>query len=280
MGHRVKLAEAANLLRLGSLPRGTRGAHIRLLQSALHEAGYDPGLVDGVFGPRTQRALEFWIAAGRDLDDRQLRVFRPPHPNALDLSPSERYGDRYGRKPTVIVLHWPGFVGDAHRLHKVMARPTSRTSTHWGVDEVAAYQYLPHKARAWHASWANRFSIGVDICQGVLLEHERGERDIGREVEPAVNTSGRGPRRALTLDPRIARNARALVDMLCDELNIPRVCPRGPDGRVTHDHVFSEHPGFEGWSGVVGHHHVDAGKWDVAPWWSQIFDGTELGDPA
>ena len=47
--------------------------HVRELQQALATAGYDPGPVDGIFGPRTKSALRKYIAVP------------PPHvPSASD----------------------------------------------------------------------------------------------------------------------------------------------------------------------------------------------------
>ena len=41
-----------------TLSIGARGPQVQLLQLALQRAGYDPGGTDGVFGPRTQAALQ------------------------------------------------------------------------------------------------------------------------------------------------------------------------------------------------------------------------------
>jgi spore coat assembly protein SafA len=39
------------------LSYGSRGPHVRTLQQALKDQGYDPGPVDGIFGPRTEQAV-------------------------------------------------------------------------------------------------------------------------------------------------------------------------------------------------------------------------------
>ena len=36
--------------------------HVREVQQALADAGYDPGPIDGIFGPRTKSALRKYIA--------------------------------------------------------------------------------------------------------------------------------------------------------------------------------------------------------------------------
>jgi len=43
-------------------PKQSRTAHVRELQEALVQAGYDPGPVDGKFGPRTKAALRKYVA--------------------------------------------------------------------------------------------------------------------------------------------------------------------------------------------------------------------------
>jgi peptidoglycan hydrolase-like protein with peptidoglycan-binding domain len=43
-------------------PKQSRAAHVRELQEALVQAGYDPGPVDGILGPRTKAALRKYVA--------------------------------------------------------------------------------------------------------------------------------------------------------------------------------------------------------------------------
>ena len=42
------------------LQNGSRGAEVTTLQEMLAAAGFDPGVVDGVFGPNTEAALRLW----------------------------------------------------------------------------------------------------------------------------------------------------------------------------------------------------------------------------
>jgi hypothetical protein len=46
----------------GAAPQRARPKHVRELQQALTSAGYDPGPIDGKFGPRTKAALRKYIA--------------------------------------------------------------------------------------------------------------------------------------------------------------------------------------------------------------------------
>jgi hypothetical protein len=41
---------------------GARTSHVREVQQTLLAAGYDPGLIDGIMGPRTKAALRKYIA--------------------------------------------------------------------------------------------------------------------------------------------------------------------------------------------------------------------------
>ena len=41
---------------------GARTSHVREVQEALAAAGYDPGPIDGIMGPRTKAALRKYIA--------------------------------------------------------------------------------------------------------------------------------------------------------------------------------------------------------------------------
>ncbi len=41
---------------------GVRASHVREVQQALRDAGYDPGPIDGIMGPRTGSALRRYIA--------------------------------------------------------------------------------------------------------------------------------------------------------------------------------------------------------------------------
>jgi hypothetical protein len=53
----------------GTLRHGSRGESVRALQDQLRTAGFDPGTSDGVFGPRTERAVrEFQASRGLEVD--------------------------------------------------------------------------------------------------------------------------------------------------------------------------------------------------------------------
>lgn len=183
---------------------------------------------------------------------------------------------RTREEPRVLVLHWGSHSAD--RLANYFRTTDRAVSAHWAVDESGAYQMLDHRLRAYHAGWINRYSIGLDVTMQPPISNEQRYRDMGRQLEIIDNPTNRGDRRIIRLDDRIADNMRALVFALCSEYDIPLVVPRGLDGKVRHDVVFTDSRELGNFSGVVGHHHVDRRKWDIAPYWGQIFDGTALGD--
>jgi GH24 family phage-related lysozyme (muramidase) len=68
-----------------TLRQGSRGQHVRRVQQAVATAGFDPGPVDGVFGPRTRAALRaFQQAKGLQADGivgpRTWAALLPPEP--------------------------------------------------------------------------------------------------------------------------------------------------------------------------------------------------------
>lgn len=42
--------------------KATSSTHVRELQEALQQSGYDPGPIDGIMGPRTKAALRQYVA--------------------------------------------------------------------------------------------------------------------------------------------------------------------------------------------------------------------------
>lgn len=51
------------------LQRGSRGPEVRDVQRRLHELGYEPGPVDGIFGPRTEQAVRAFQRDAQLRDD-------------------------------------------------------------------------------------------------------------------------------------------------------------------------------------------------------------------
>jgi len=53
------------LSRSGNLKRGSRGQAVRALQTILQNKNFDPGTIDGIFGPNTERAVKSFQTAQR-----------------------------------------------------------------------------------------------------------------------------------------------------------------------------------------------------------------------
>ena len=113
--------------------------------------------------------------------------FRADSPlvDAIHASPNME-PRRGGRRPTILLLHYTGMM-DATRAIDWLARPESRVSCHYVVDEAGRVtQMVAENMRAWHAGvsyWAgerdiNSASIGIEI-------HNPG-RELGYPDFPAA----------------------------------------------------------------------------------------------
>lgn len=76
-----------------ALELGARGSQVRALQNSLKSNGFDPGGADGVFGPRTQRAVEQFQAA------RGLKVDGQVGEETTTALRRERNSDRFDTTP-------------------------------------------------------------------------------------------------------------------------------------------------------------------------------------
>jgi len=242
---------------------------VQIAQRALASAGYDSGPVDGIIGPRTRAA--YARARADHMAYGALRIIRCDEEGGADLRAREDGGPHEGRTyyaptsdpPQVVVWHWTAGQTTAHGLVGSFRR--SRLSSHYAIDATGIYELLPPKFRGWHATWINRVAIGVDICQPVRAERLGEARDAGYDCKIMPNPSSRGERNCLSLDPRVAAKARWLAEYLSDTYNIPLITP------VSSDVQWTSTRGLGAWSGHVGHHHVSASKWDIAPWMDYIF---------
>jgi hypothetical protein len=198
-----------------------------------------------------------------------------PRGGKYDITPNKKFATSR-RTPRVLVLHWGSH--SALQLTQYFRTTTRAVSAHWAVDETGCWQMLEHANRAYHAGWINTYSVGFDIACQPVRDRYVDYKNRGRDIKVINNPTNRGDKVILSLDPRIAENVRLMTFYLCEQLNIPLVAPRDANGKVRHDVVFRDEKALGNWSGVIGHHHCDSGKWDVAPWWGTLFDGTPLGD--
>jgi len=182
-----------------------------------------------------------------------------------------------GRDIRNVTIHWGGLY--PKHCRDVLANRD--LSSHFGTGRNIVYQWLNVSHKGWHAGWDNKLSIGIDICQQPVDSRYDYYTGRGYEVERASNTTGRGNKRIITLDPFTAKATRTLVLSLCKTFGIPLQAPRGADGKQSSGDVYHGvlPKAFvqKTFRGVVGHHHLSKTKWDVACWWDQIFEGTPLG---
>jgi peptidoglycan hydrolase-like protein with peptidoglycan-binding domain len=71
-----------------SLSVGSRGTNVRELQQRLASAGFNPGKADGIFGPKTQRAVEAFQRSNRLDDDGKVGPLTSRALDTFEPSPS------------------------------------------------------------------------------------------------------------------------------------------------------------------------------------------------
>lgn len=257
---------------------GDKSSTIGKIQTAIANAGlYSRSAIDSTYGPNTKRAIDDYIEAyeltktGKIttiLDSENLDFRTTNDLGKVPLRPGN--GSRYSMSKSenkVIVIHWTAGPTTAKSLHSFFARTDRAVSSHFAIDKSGIYQYLPSSRNAYHASWINTHSIGVDICQPVVASRINDATAAGYSTRVIDNPSSRGDRKVLILDEEIVNKTAELITILSEIHGIPIVFPDSEDV------IFESTQQLGNWSGVVGHHHVSSQKWDVAPWMEQIKKG-------
>lgn len=275
------------------LNRDPDTSEFALAVEAFQEDHFGAGAhVDGKLGRGTWAAMlkkfdyvddtqPFWT-----LNDRRINVMLEEgvhtvnfdQAGGLDLHRFGHFSSRNGRRPHLIVVHWGGL--DPHHCHRVFSSPDRKVSSHAGIGlspdgDPTIYQYLDLNHKSWHGGWANSYSVGIDICQQPSLKWKDHYTKKGYEISEKANHTGRGDKKVLTIDPRVALATREAVKSLCEVLDIPYEFPRGhlgqdSTGEVYHGVVDKEYL-VNNFTGVIGHHHISPKKWDCACWWENIF---------
>lgn len=232
---------------------------------------------DGCLGPATYAEIlrqyepiaddEPYVVFGRrriSLGNVDYKVVNYDQPGGYDLHPAGHFSSR-AEDARAIVMHWGGF--DPKSLYNVMSGPR-KVSTHFGIGlddegQAVVYQYLDIAHKAWHAGAANEGTVGIDICQQPVYKHIGYYQKRGYIVSRGHNTTNRGNKNVLSLDPRIAEVTKNFVHDLSVALDIVLTSPNNHD-------VVVEPKDYT----LLGHHHISANKWDIACWWHEIFAGT------
>jgi peptidoglycan hydrolase-like protein with peptidoglycan-binding domain len=63
---------------------GSQGSEVKIAQQALKDRNYNPGPIDGLFGPQTRKAVLFY-QTDRTTDPTPPALLPPPHPEAFNL---------------------------------------------------------------------------------------------------------------------------------------------------------------------------------------------------
>ena len=213
-----------------------------------------------------------------DLDE-DVSIVNFDQQGGLDLHRFGHFSSRKGRKPNLIVVHWGGL--DPHHCFRIFSSPDREVSSHAGIGlspngEATIYQYLDLNHKSWHGGWANSYSVGIDICQQPELKWKDHYIKKGYDLSEMDNNTGRGAKKVLTLDPRVASAVRNAIRTLCEVYDIPMNVPRGSNGQSEtgdfYHGVVDKDYLINGFRGVIGHHHITKNKWDCACWWETIFN--------
>lgn len=249
---------------------------------------------DGKLGGGTQKAMLMTYAYVNDeerhlihngariaLSDKGQKsaLYTFEHPFGLSVIKGGWYRNSH-RRIRFIQLHWGGI--DAPQCKRVLVN--RNLSSHFGIDRKAIYQWLDTGVVAYHGGKTNLHSIGIDICQQPTTKYHQRYRDRGYDCEIVDNPNRvygdlkRGDKQIITLDSHIVVMVRELLSDLCEAFDVPLRVPRGSNGYADSGEFFhgvfpEKHMKDGKFRGIIGHHHSSKGKWDVAPWWDQIFAG-------
>lgn len=229
---------------------------------------------DGVIGPNTLSALKkLWgcevIAHnGLPVPLNNTENYVVEHDLSLyELPDSTKNWCNRSQNPETICLHWGGH--NARHLYRIFYNSNGRhVSTHFGIgrdpkdnNRIEVIQYLDTGLQAYHAGKFNKFSVGVDICQAVEAKHLDKCLKDGHNVSIVKNESNRGPSEMLSLDPEIAKVAKAFITdlMIVMEIHDKPICKDEEVYGVKEATKFS----------VVSHLNISEKKYDVCETWSK-----------
>jgi len=247
----------------------------------------DPDSADGKMGTGTRKVLysiyapvaddaRYYLHYGIRLEaparDNHSRVVTYKDADGIDMHRSGKSDRKHPIKG--IMLHWSGTLTVESCYRVLMNR---KLSSHFGVGQDVIYQWMDTEFQAWHGGSANRSYIGIDICSTPTVKYKEKLEKYGHEVHVKENKTGRGDKKVLTLDPKIARATRELILDLCSVHNIPLRVPRGVDGWAESGdywHGVFDQSVIEGgeFEGIICHDNATPKKKDCACWVDEIFD--------
>ena len=170
---------------------------------------------------------------------------------------------------TRLVIHWGGL----NVSHGKRTLDERNLSTHFllsplfedpgSAADYHVYQTVDLARTAIHAGAANGGSIGIDICRSPRVKYAPAY--INHVIKD--NHTGRGDPRYVELPDDVGASAREFIHAIARLYDI--------EVQPYPGHALID-PSEWKRSGVYGHHHIKAQKWDVAPWahhfWEDVDD--------
>lgn len=175
-----------------------------------------------------------------------------------------------GKDETIvaIIIHWTATLDEKSAVRVLKNRGLS---THFCIGKSGVHQVLGTERKAYHAAGANAYTIGIDICSTPVVAHKEALEERGHVVRVVENTTGRGDKKVLTLDPVIEGYAQEFIYDVAKAHNVRLWTPRGVDGTASTGPFYHGLLSKEGFRrgqhhGIFMHSHVKASKWDVNCW--------------
>lgn len=262
----------------------------------------DPGGYDAY---RVERRFSPWEAADWETSEKEVAALETPNRFGLrrqgltdDEIAKVRGGgwdlDLLRRQVDQFVLHYDA-CGTSRRCFEVL-HDLRGLSVHFLLDvDGTIYQTLDLKERAWHATTSNTRSIGIEIAQigavslnrtnalgpwyaadakGPFLQFPEALGPtgihtpdfVGRPARPELVVGEIQGRTLAQYDftPEQYAALRRLTAALCRIFpRIRRDYPRDAEGNLVRSKLSAE--ALEGYSGLLGHYHIQANKVDPGP---------------
>lgn len=165
---------------------------------------------------------------------------------------------------TAIVLHHTAGEGDGSRIYQTLrnrksAKAPAGLSIHFTIDRSGRIiQHCDAFDVAFHAIYANDFSIGIEIAnQGVPVPTRKSTRKRYR-----ATLHGR-TREFLAFDSAQVDSAYRLCKALCDIASVPFDFPRSEDGSVLYKAMSEKE--VRAHRGLLAHFHITKTKIDPSP---------------
>lgn len=197
-GTTFHVVEARN----AKLPRATKpgekGADVEAWQRYLRAAGFDPGVIDGQHGPKTEAATQALMAA---------RAAALPSAQ-VEMIEARNYTRVIRTSVDLVILHStenPVRSGTARNVARWFAGPSApQASAHYVVGPDEVLRCVREEAVAWAAPGANHHGIQIEM--------------VGQAAKTDWSRDGRDDTAGLA----VMRRTAELVRGVCERWNIPR----------------------------------------------------------